>query len=138
VKPSRKEILELQAAVLRAALEGKPLPGSDRPFHFPDLALLQQQDSIYVAGEGNAARAKAAAPSKPVRFVSPKSVPERTPYLRFGRARLGADSVELTLEGRIASQDPKQPSLGLSGVRVSFRRVRGKWVLAGDPVVFAS
>jgi hypothetical protein len=143
-KPSRKEILDLQEIVLRAVLEGVPLPGSNLAIRFPDLAFLQRQDAIYVAGEEMAGRMISGSAPKAVRIVPVEALRAKAKespgiaYLQFGRARIEDDNVELTLEGRMAAADPRQPALGLSSVHVRFHKVGGRWEVSGEPVYSAS
>ena len=130
--------------MLRAVVEGAPLPGTARAIRFPDLAFLQRHDSIYLADEGMAGTSVATASPKPVRVLSPAAVQAKAKeggplaYLQFGPSRIEEDTAEITLAGRMASPDPKQRSLGLSSMHVKFRKVGGRWEALGEPVFSAS
>ena len=143
-KPTTKEVLHLQEIVLRAVLEGKPLPGSSQAIRFPDLAFVQRHESIYVAAEEMKGKVAAGGAPKPVRIVPLAALRTKAKeggglaYLQFGPPHIEADSVELTLEGRMATADPKEPSLGLSSIHVKFRKVEGRWEAQGEPIFSAN
>jgi hypothetical protein len=138
-----EEIRHLQEVLLGAVLSRQPLPGRERPILLPDLDFVLRGDLV-VADENVAGTIALEGTAKPLRVLSPETIEERArrsgglPYLRFQPVEREGDLVWLTLEGRIAPGAPDERPLGLSGVRVPFRKAGDGWLAADDAVVFAA
>jgi hypothetical protein len=115
-------VSELQRLVLEALRAGRPLPGGSRPLTLPDAAFLPAGPELPVATENL--------------DVSPPAgyrlkAPDDAAHLRFRPAEVTSDQVCLTLELQLGGRP-------LSGTRTCFHEVGGRWVLAADPVQFAT
>jgi hypothetical protein len=147
-KPNSKlpesELLHLAEMMLRAIVSGEPLPGCDQPIRFPDLAFVLNQPNVMVVNENILGFPTNLNLSKPVQIVSRQSLLRQAGelgdiyYLHFRRPQIKGDTVQLTLEAKIAPRDPHQPLLGLSGLQVTFKKVDGKWQALGEDRSFAS
>jgi hypothetical protein len=136
---SKKEIGQLQKLVLRAALTGGSLPGSNQAIRFPDLEFFLRQPAIFVVKEGLAGSLTVKDSPRPIRILPRKSLVEETrtqdnlAYLEFHHRLSDDETLDLTLEGKIQPRDPNQALLGLSSIHVTFKKVDGKWLVSGEP-----
>ena len=139
-----EELRHLQEALLKAVLSGEPLPGSDRPVRFPDLSFILRQPAVILLDENLAGSISAEELPMPVRILSLEVLLEEartqgdTAYLQFQPAEREDDTVRLTLQAKIATRVPDQPTLGLSGIMVEFQKVSEGWEATGDPVFLAT
>ena len=141
---SSSEVGQLQATLLEAILEEKSLPGSKRQLSFPDLSFILGQPVPVIAKENLASPELLEESSFSLEILPLSKIRERADndgdisYLRFKTVEQEGDTIRFSLHGEIAPQDPDQQLLGLSGVRVGFRRADSNdWELAEDPVFFA-
>jgi hypothetical protein len=142
-EPAEEALRTLQEGLLQAVLLERPLAGTERPLAFPDRAFLLRQPEIPLLDENLAPGLAVAETPRPLRIVSPQVLSElaaggEVAYLHFHPAAVEGDDVTLTLEARLAAPEPARPTLGLSTVRATFRRLDGGWEAAGDPVMSAS
>jgi hypothetical protein len=135
----REALLELQESLLRSVLEGRPLPGREQAFAFPDRGFLLQQPELLLADENLAPGLSLEGLRPPLRVVPAGQLGAGgdAVYLRFGPAEGDDQRLQLTLEAGIAATGERRAA-GLSAVRVGFRRDGGAWVADGDPVMWAS
>ena len=124
-------------------LLGRPLPGKEQPLSFPDLGFLLRQDVIPLLDENLATGVALPASPRPLRVVSSAEVlelarEEDVAYLAFQPAQIEDDRVTLTLAALMASASPDRRPLGLSAVRVTFRRGEAGWEVVGEPVMSAA
>ncbi|HVF51199.1 MAG TPA: hypothetical protein VNA19_13990 [Pyrinomonadaceae bacterium] len=143
-KPSDKTLAQLQKSLLECALSGQPLPGSDRPFRFPDLAFVKNQPEVFLLDENLAESISVEDMPLPVRVMSRDELQaaaqaegDRT-YLSFQPPHRAGDAVRLGLEAKIATPNPSQRALGLSSVQVKFHKVGDDWQADDEPTMLAS
>jgi hypothetical protein len=133
----------LQETLLRAVLSRGSLPGGRRPVEFPDLSFVLRQPTVLLSNENLARSVSLEGSPVPVRVLSQEAIVEEarergdTAYLRFQPAQQEGDAVIVTLEARIAPQDPGVHALGLGGVQVRFQQVDGRWETVNEPRFFA-
>jgi hypothetical protein len=134
----------LQEALLKAILSGQPLPGSAQPMVLPDSSFILSQPTVFLIDENLAESISLEELSLPIRIVSLEALREtaraqgNVAYLRFQPAEKENNTIRLTLEARIAPEDPGQHILGLSGVQVKFHEISGQWKVIEAPSYFAS
>jgi hypothetical protein len=137
-------VAPLQHALLAAVLGRRPLPGSERPLMLPDLQFVLQGDAVVLADENLALQSPPADLPRAVVVLGADELRDRAQsegsvaHLRFQPAEREGDSIRVTLEARIASADPGQGVLGLSGVQAKFVEIGGRWELAEEPAFFAA
>jgi hypothetical protein len=82
--------------------------------------------------------------SKPIHILAKEAIQTRAQregellYLQFQPPRRVEGGVQLTLQILIAQREPGSPTLGLSGVQVTFRRSGRKWQAADETAAFAA
>jgi hypothetical protein len=136
-------ILSLQELLLRAVLMGHLMPGQNEPVRLPDISFFQREPVVYLAKENLAGPVSLTDLEKPLRTLTVDEVKSlahqqgNIPYLQFLEPEVTDDEVRLTLVAMIASQDPKNQALGLSGVHVIFVNVGAGWEIKEDPVYSA-
>lgn len=141
---SQEEIGELQGILLTAILSSQPLPGTDKPVNFPDLAMILAQANVTLADENLGGDVQVKGSPKAVQILSSDELREQArtggdlTYLHFQPPEVGDDTVGLTLEGRIIPRNPDQRALGLSTIQIRFHKVGGHWLVQGDPMFSAS
>ena len=142
--PPDKILAHLQETLLVAVLSGQSLPGSDNPIRFPDLSFVLQQPKILLLDENLAGSISLKDSPVPVRIISRDDLQKEAhaegdrAYLHFRPPQGSADSVRLTLEASIATQNPAQRTLGLSSMNVSFQKVGNRWQVGDEPAMLAS
>ena len=142
--PAGKTLARLQEMLLKAALLNEPLPGSSRPLHLPDLQFILRHPHIYLSDENLAGKISVEGLPKPLRIMSQEDLQKaaRTEadvaYLHFQPPDAVEDTVRLTLEGKLITQDPNQHPMGLSSIQVKFRKVGNRWDAEGDAAALAS
>ncbi len=143
-KLPERELCYLAEAMLRAIVSGEPLPGRDQPIRFPDLAFVLNQPKVIVVNENLPGFPASLKLSKPIQIVSRQLLEQQAremgdvTYLQFRSPQVKGDTVQLTLEAKIASADPHRPSLGLSSLQVTFKKVGGKWQALNEDRSFAA
>jgi hypothetical protein len=142
--PPRKTVAHLQEVLLKAALLNQPLPGGGRPVRLSDLSFILRHQFIYVSDVNLAGEISDEGLPKPLRTVSKEEVQKLArdegdlAYLQFRPAEELEDGViRLTLEGRLATQDPGQHPMGLSSIQVKFRKVGDLWESTDEPTALA-
>lgn len=134
----------LQVTLLKAVLLSRPLPGADRPTHFPDLSFVLSQPPVLLVKENLMPPLENQAWPVPMRLISPETLEEEAraqgdlTYLRFQAPVSADDRALLTLEARVAPQNPQRSSLGLSGIQATFQQVGGRWEVVDEPLYFAT
>lgn len=129
---------------MNAVLGGLPLPGSNKPVSLPDLSFVFSQSSVVLADSNLAGPLSITASPKPVQVLSLDQILENArserdvTYLEIQPAEISNDTVGLTLKAQIIPHDPAQRTLGLSSIRVKFRKVGDEWQIGEDPVFSAS
>jgi hypothetical protein len=140
---TKREIGELQAALLRSLLTGAPLPGGTAAARLPDEAFILREPDVYVEEANVVGRLAVGAPSRSVRVLSREGIRARTgpgegpAYLSFETPEIEGTQVTLTVRARIASPTGGRDPV-LSTVQVTFRRVGDAWETFGAPVYSAS
>jgi hypothetical protein len=142
--PSDKTLAHLQKSLLESALSGQPLPGSEQPFRFPDLAFVKNQPEVFLLDENLAGSLSVEDMPVPVRVLSRDEIQraaqaegDRT-YLSFQPPHKADGAVRLGLEAKIATPNPSQRAMGLSSVQVEFRKVGDDWKADDEPTMLAS
>jgi hypothetical protein len=109
----------------------------------PDLSFVLRQPTVLLSNENLARSVSLEGSPVPVRVLSQEEIVEDarergdTAYLRFQPTQQEDGAVRVTLEARIAPQDPGVHAVGLSGVQVGFQQVDGRWETVGEPRFFA-
>ena len=143
-KLPERELRYLAEAMLRAIVSGEPLPGRDEPIRFPDLAFVLNQPNVIVVNENLPGFPPSLKLSKPVQIVPRQLLHQQArdagdvTYLQLRPPQVKGDTVQLTLEAKIAAADPHRPSLGLSSLQVTFKKVGGKWQALNEDRSFAA
>jgi len=141
---SDRDVRELQETLLKSVLTGEPLPGSVGSVNLPDLSFITRQPQVLLSDANISGPLKVPGLNKPLRTVSVDALRERSrtegdlAYLQFEPPEIDDDSVRLTLAGQVASADPRRAPLGLSAVRVRFRKTGDQWEAVDGPVISAS
>ena len=151
IMPDDETLRHLQMLLLRAILLGEPLPGSGQSLSVPDLRFVLRQPAIPLSSENFAGSVENFAGSvsieglpKPLHVLSPEELIEESreqgevAYLRFQPAKQNADTVQLTIEARLATADTERAPLGLGGTQVVFQRVEDEWTVATPPASYAT
>jgi hypothetical protein len=139
-----REFFYLAEAMLRAIVSDEPLPGRDQQIRFPDLAFVLNQPKVIVVNENLPGFPASLKLSKPIQIVSRQLLEQQAremgdvTYLQFRPPQVKGDTVQLTLEAKIASADPHRASLGLSSLQVTFKKVGGKWQALNEDRSFAA
>jgi len=134
----------LQPLLLRAILLGEPLPGSGQSLSVPDLRFVLRQPAILLSSENLAGSVSLEGLPKPLHVLSAEELTEESrkqgevAYLRFQPAKQKADTVQLTIEARLATADTERTPLGLGGTQVVFQRVGDEWTVATPPASYAT
>ncbi len=137
-------LAHLQEAMLKAVLLNEPLPGGQDMVMFPDLAFVLRQPTIILVDENLMGHIAVEGSPKAIRVLSREALLRQARdegdvvYLRFQPARREGDALWLTLEAKIASPDPRQPTLGLSGMQARFQEKAGQWGVVEVPIFFAA
>jgi hypothetical protein len=130
--------------MLEAILTGSSLPGRRRPLNLSDLPLLLDREEIILSTENLGGPVSVVGTPKPIYLLPQEAILERAraegdlPYLQFQPATRVEDGVLLTLQILIATRVPGSPSLGLSGVQVTFRQNDGRWEADEETAEFAA
>jgi hypothetical protein len=134
----------LQALTLRATLLSETLPGTDQPIHFPDLPLITQRKPVILLDDNLAPHTSLNTGSIPIR-VLPKdevlalaALGNDIVYLHFQPPQFQENTIHLSLQAGIFSSDPSKQRLGLSGMRVGFKKENDHWEVFDGPVYFAT
>ena len=141
---SDTEIADLQEILLKAILLSQPLPGSEKPIRLPDLGFFLNQPSIKLMNENMAESISKMGFPKSLELISRSAAIKDAhahgdiAYLYFHPAEVRDNEVELTLAGRIIPQDPRNGELGLSSIRVKFRKTNGQWLAVEEPIYSAA
>lgn len=144
LKLSDEVLGQWQGAMLEALLTSSPLPGHSRPLNLSDLSLVLGQPDVVVSSKnlGGPVRMKGA--TRPIYIMSEEAIMQRSrdhgdfTYLRFQPPQSVQDGVLLTLQIRIAQGEPSLPTLGLSGVQVTFRQSGTQWQAEEETAEFAA
>jgi len=140
---SGRDLRELQQMVLRSALAGEPLPGTGEAVRLPDLQFVTHDGKVLLSDEDLSGRPSVSGAGTPLRIISSSTIAREAKsaqdlaYLRFQPVQVDEEGVSVTLSGEMAAS-PGRRSLGLSSVRVKFRKVDGQWEAVGGPVASAS
>ena len=135
---------QFQGAILEALLAGLPLPGHSRPLNLPDLPLVLGQPDVVVSSENLGGPVRVEGANRTIYILSEEDILQRAKqrgdfsYLRFRPPQAIRNDVLLTLQIRIAQEDPLKPTLGLSGIQVTFRQIGTRWQAAEDTAEFAA
>ena len=141
------KLTELQAMVLTAAIEGKPLPGTNSAVQLADAAFLRENGEILLAEEGINRVALARRLPAEIKVLSKSLLIKRAAtqpngrlaYLQFANVKERDDMVRFTLETRIVSPETGNQPATLGGIDLSFRKkADGSWVAIDAPAAFAS
>lgn len=133
-----------QGAMIEALLTNSPLSGLSRPLNLPDLSLVLEESDVVVSSENLGGPVHVAGAIKPIYILSEDDIRRRTKYqgdfsyLQFQPPQAVRDDVLLTLQIRIAQKDPLKPTLGLSGIQVTFRQIGTSWQAAEETAEFAA
>ena len=125
--------------VVRAAVQGLPLPGTDRPVRFPDLAFIMRHRAIFLMDDNLPEPLSLENSPKPLVILSLASLKEEVrkdgdiAYLQFGPPTFKANVLQLTLSGRLLRNDGFLSSLGLSDIHVKFQKIGEKWWAVSPP-----
>jgi hypothetical protein len=140
---SGRDLRQLQQMVLRSALAGEPLPGTGEAIRLPDLQFVTRDGKVLLSDKDLSGRPSVSGAGTPLRIISSSTIAREAKsagdlaYLRFQPAQVDDDGVSVTLSGEMAASSGRR-SLGLSSVRLRFRKVDGKWEAVGGPVASAS
>ena len=138
------DLSQLQNLLLLAVLLGTPLPGSTQPVRLPDLTFVLGQPSIILLDQNLSKPISLGGAPKPLRVMSVDELRKHaeqqgdTAYLMFEQPEQEGGDVRMTLSARIATREPTSQALGLSSIRVQFRKVGGEWRLVDEPIYSAS
>ncbi len=144
LKLSDETLGQFQGAILEALLTSSPLSGHGHPLTLPDLPSVLGQPDVVVSSENLGGPVQVEGSAKPIYIMSEEAIVQRSSdhgdftYLRFQPPQSVQDSVMLTLQIRIAQGDPHKPTLGLSGIQVTFRQVGTRWQAAEETAEFAA
>jgi hypothetical protein len=144
ILPDDETLRHLQTLLLRAILQDQPLPGSGQSLSVPDLRFVLRQPAILLSSENLAGSVSIEGLPKPLHVLSPEELIEKSreqgevAYLRFQPAKQNADTVQLTIEARLATADTERAPLGLGGTQVVFQRVGDEWTVATPPASYAT
>ena len=144
ILPDDETLRHLQTLLLRAILQDQPLPGSGQSLSVPDLRFVLRQPAILLSSENLAGSVSIEGLPKPLHVLSPEELIEKSreqgevAYLRFQPAKHKADTVQLTIEARLATADTERAPLGLGGTQVVFQRVGDEWTVATPPASYAT
>jgi len=133
----------MQQLLLRSVLAGDPLPGSGETVRLADLAFATRDGKVLLSDADLGGRPSVPGASTPIRIVTPASAAREAKddqalaYLRFHPPQIDADGVWLMLSGEMAAPGGAG-TMGLSSVRVKFRKVDGAWEAVGGPVASAN
>jgi hypothetical protein len=140
----REAIVEqLRATMLRAVLAQEPLPGSERPISFPDLAFITGAPRLLIASDNLSEQFDPGDPGKPVEVVPHPDLRARAeregdlPYVYFQPAEWLDERVRIAFEVRMAPTQPDLRPLGLGGISATFAPDNGDWVVVDGPTVMA-
>jgi hypothetical protein len=139
-----KALGQLQGTILRSVFSRQPLPESQQSIQFPDLSFILRQSTIFLVNENLAESFSFTDSPKPLRILSLESLRREAQfqgdisYLRFQAPQVENNVVRLTLEAKMASSNPNQQLLGLSGMQVRFQEVACQWKAVDEPIFFAN
>jgi hypothetical protein len=137
------EVARLQTLLLQAVLRHESLPGLGHSIELPDLALVQADGVTRISTENFLGSLPIEGLPAGVRVVSPESLHTEAcqhgdvKYLAFDSPERDETEIRLTLKGRIATCGAGTPTLGLSGLQVTFQRVGDHWEVDTPPAAFA-
>jgi hypothetical protein len=133
----------LQKIMLNAVIGRSNLPGGDKPVMLPDMEFLLHQFTIIVADENLADPIGIKKSQNHFNILSQDAIQKEASgkiditFLRFQPPKRVNNSIQLTLELKMAPHDPNQHVLGLSGLSVKFQEIDGKWEIVDEPLFFA-
>lgn len=133
----------LQEALVRSVLLRQPLPGTDQPVLFPDLAFLEQAPELLFAAENVPVPLDVSDLGRPVVTLPEDdiraSAGERgdLAYVHFTPVEEEGGRVLVGMEARLAPGRPGLQPMGLGGVRAWFHETGTGWEAAEPPVVYA-
>jgi hypothetical protein len=140
---SRGIINQLQSIMLTNVLRKQPLPGSNQPVHFPDLAFITESPEVLISEDNITGQLDVVGIDKPVKVVPESEIREAATrsgdraYIRFQPTEEMDGKIRIVMEVRIAPTEPDIHPLGLGGIRATFaRRPDGDWEVTEPPVVF--
>ena len=142
--PSDVVLAYLQEAMVEAVLLQRNLPGGDWPVVLPDLGCLLREDRVLLADENLAETVSFSGAPVSVHVQSLDAIREQAralgqvAFLHFQPAEICESVIRITLQAKIAPQDPDQRALGLSGIQVQFEEKADGWQAAAGPVFFAA
>ena len=142
--PPDETLRRLQEIFLAAAIGGRALPGAEAPVRMPDLPMILAGPVILLAEENVAGALEPAALPRPLRIVGEAELRAEVAargtvaFLRFQPAERQGDTVWLTLQARMATNQESASSLALGGVRAGFRSEGGAWRVIEEPIAFAT
>ncbi|HNS02809.1 MAG TPA: hypothetical protein PKM78_10565, partial [Anaerolineae bacterium] len=131
-------------AMLEALLTSSPLPGHSRLLNLADLSSVLGQPDVVVSSDNLGGPLPVAGVTRPIYILSEEDSLQRAKnqgdfsYLHFQPPQTVQDGVLLTLQIRIAQGDPLRPTLGLSGIQVTFHQVGTGWQAAEQIAEFAA
>lgn len=143
-KLTEEALGQMQGAMLQAILTGSPLPGQSRPLDLPDLPQLLNQPAVILSSENLGGPIHLQDPTKPVYILSEEVIQERAQdegrllYLQFQPPQSVADGILLTLAIQVAQGQRGLPSLGMSGLQVTFQRKGKGWQATDETAAFAA
>lgn len=135
---------QLQGAMLQAILTSSALPGQSRPLDLPDLPQLLNQPAVILSSENLGGPIHLQDPTKPVYILTEEAIQERAQdegsllYLQFQPPQSMADGILLTLAIQVAQGQRGLPSLGMSGLQVTFQRKGKGWQATDETAAFAA
>ncbi|HSN77644.1 MAG TPA: hypothetical protein VL334_21430 [Anaerolineae bacterium] len=135
---------QLQGAMLQGILTSSPLPGQSRPLDLPDLPELLNQPAVILSTENLGGPIHLQDPTKPVYILSEEAIQVRAQdegsflYLQFQPPQSVAGGVLLTVAIQVAQGERGLPSLGMSGLQVTFQRKGTGWQATDETAAFAA
>jgi hypothetical protein len=140
----REAIVEqLRATMLRAVLAQQPLPGSERPISFPDLAFITSAPRLLIVDDNLSAQFDPGELGRPVEVVIQAEVRARAEregdlaYVYYQPAEWLNERVRIAIEVRMAPTQPDLRPLGLGGISATFAQTDGDWIVVDGPTVMA-
>lgn len=139
--PTPAQLAALQAALLRSAIDGAPLPGGAPAVALPDRGLVVREGVARLLDEALAPGLAALLP-RGVLLVSRDQLRRDAAargdaaFLRLAPPAPAADVLWLSLEVRLAPADGTR-DVALGGVQVGVRAAGSEWRVVEPPRAFA-
>jgi hypothetical protein len=135
---------QMQGAMLHSILTSSPLRGQSRPLDLPDLPQLLNQPAVILSSENLGGPIQLQDPTKPVYILSEEAIQVRAQdegsllYLQFQPPQRVAGGVLLTVAIQVAQGERGLPSLGMSGLQVTFQQKGNGWQATDETAAFAA